>query len=261
MKIFQRLFGTPTFSTSVRRAGYVKDQMGIQNRYVREREQWNPHLEQTKQYILQAVSHLSDADSIAVLGSGWLLDIPWQELSQQFRTVSLFDIVHPEQVVVKTRKISNIHLETVDLTGGAVQLAEQVSTFEEFLQKLPDVHVSHDFSSYSMVVSVNLLNQLDILLCDYLSHRFNPTQEELQQVRRLVQQQHIASLPKGKTCLISDYEEINIPLNQAPAKRHSLLFCNLPEGREEKQWEWIFDTTQTYREGMNTTLLVKALLF
>lgn len=257
---FFDFFKPKSLSSVARKTGYVKDQMGIQNRYIREREQWTSHLENTKQYILKAARKCVKKDVVVVLGSGWLLDIPWQELSEQFSQVYLYDIVQPEQIVVKTKRFSNIHLVTADITGGVVPLAEQAKSFADFwnqLQTLPNF----ELPQASLVVSVNLLNQLDILLCDYLKDKFSVSEDDLKKVRKLVQQRHLDSLPVGKTCLITDYCEENTSCEDGSVQTRNLLYCDLPQGTNEKEWNWIFDTNQRYREGNNTVMKVRAMRF
>ena len=67
-----------------RKLGFYKDQQGILTRYLHEQSSWNEHLTNTKNFILEAVSsrHL---ESIAILGSGWLLDIPVMELARSVK--------------------------------------------------------------------------------------------------------------------------------------------------------------------------------
>lgn len=258
---FFDFFRKKSLSFVARKTGYVKDQMGIQSRYVRERESWNSHLENTKHYIIETAQTLEKRDSVVVLGSGWLLDVPWQELSEMFTNVYLVDIVQPEQIVVKTKRNSNIHLITADVTGGVVELAEDSKSFVEFcdrLQQLPNFSID---GNPDLVVSVNLLNQLDILLCDYLKEKFSVSEQEVKQVRNLVQQRHIVSLPKCSTCLITDYCEENTSCADGSVQTKDLLYCELPQGTNIVEWKWIFDTNQRYREGHNTSMKVRAMRF
>lgn len=258
MSFLSNLFHSTSLSSLARKTGYVKDQMGIQNRYVRENAQWKSHLEQTKAYIVASAKNISSNNSVAVLGSGWLLDVPLEELSKAFRNVYLFDIVHPETVRVKAQKMANVYLQTIDLTGGAVQLAEQSHSFEAFLLQLRGNTLDVDFNQYDFVVSVNLLNQLDIILCDYLKNKFSLQDEDLKEVRKIVQQRHINCLPKGKTCLVTDYCEENTSVTTGEVSTKQLLYCSLPNV-ECTEWIWTFDTNQMYHKGYRTCLKVKAM--
>lgn len=52
-----------------KRMGFLKDQEGIMNRYMRESSHWAEHLERTRNFISGSFKH-SDAETVAVLGSG-----------------------------------------------------------------------------------------------------------------------------------------------------------------------------------------------
>ena len=58
----------------LRRMGYIRDQEGIMNRYIREKMHWDQHLEKTREFINASFSDKS-IETVAVLGSGWLVDI------------------------------------------------------------------------------------------------------------------------------------------------------------------------------------------
>lgn len=258
MEILRKLFGKKSLSCIARKTGYVKDQNGIQNRFVRESKQWQSHLNNTKTYIINTAVSMQRQGSIAILGSGWLFDVPIDELSNTYTNVDLYDIVHPEQIVVKMNKYKNVHLKQIDLTGGAVSLAEKARTFDEFLLLFNTIYLS-DFSQYDCVVSVNLLNQLDIILCDYLTKKFNVQESQLLPIRTMIQQRHIDMLPKGKTCLITDYCEENKSVDTSKEETKSLIYCNMPQGNHIEEWLWHFDTNQMYHKGWITTMKVRAM--
>jgi len=259
--LISRFFPAKKLSSAARRAGYTNDQIGIRSRYVRERGNWQEHLDNTRQYIICAAQKAANHGSVAVLGSGWLLDVPVEELSELFNDVYLVDIVHPEPVKERIRRLTNVHLITADLTGGAVQMAVNASSFSEFADNLKKNTTKLGFSKYDFVVSVNLLNQLDIILCDYLKERFGVDSEDLSAIRTSIQQQHIDEMPVGKSCLITDYQQIDTDISNRITKQCHLLYCKLPQASSEKEWNWLFDTNQRYSIKNNTTFRVKALCF
>lgn len=258
MGLFRKLFGEKTLLRIARKAGYVKDQNGIQNRFVRESTQWQSHLNNTKKYIVDTILSSPQHCNIAILGSGWLFDVPIDELSNTYSNVDLYDIVHPEQIVVKMNKYKNVHLKQIDLTGGAVSLAEKARSLDEFLLLFSTIQLP-DFSQYDCVVSVNLLNQLDIILCDYLIKKFKVQESQLLPIRTVIQQRHIDMLPKGKTCLITDYCEGNKSVDTSKEETKSLIYCTLPQGNNVEEWIWHFDTNQMYHKGWITTMKVRAM--
>lgn len=260
-KMRYALFAPKTLSSAVRRAGYASDQMGIRNRYLREKGNWQSHLDNTRQYIMVSAGNIERHGSVAVLGSGWLYDVPVEELSQAFADVYLVDIVHPEPVKVRAGRMPNVHLLTCDLTGGAVQMATQAGSFADFSEKFSSAHLDINLADYDMVVSVNLLNQLDIILCDYLKKRFKIDESQLRQVRATIQQRHVDALPAGHSCLITDYMQVDSPVDGTAEIEIPLVYCKLPESASFKEWKWVFDTNQRYSVKNNTTFKVKAVCF
>jgi len=260
-KLIDSVFHRDPLRFAARRAGYVSDQNGIRNRYLRESGNWRSHLQNTRDFIIEAARQAVQHRSVAVLGSGWLYDVPLDELSQMFDEVVLVDIVHPEPVRIKAKRLPNVKFVEADLTGGAVQQAMRAKTFAQFADWLPSAKQALDFSDFDLVVSVNLLNQLDIILCDYLKSRFGVDDAELLNIRRMVQQQHIDWLPSGHTCLITDYRQIDVPLDGSPKTETQLVFADMPEKLPVKEWEWLFDTNQRYSEKNNTIFKVMAICF
>ncbi len=260
-KMYVALFTPKTLASVARRAGYVGDQMGIRGRYLREKANWQSHLDNTRQYILESARNAARHGSVAVLGSGWLYDVPVDELSQMFDDVYLVDIVHPEPVKMRVGRMPNVHLLTCDLTGGAAQMATQANSFDDFSAKFTFAKPDIQLDDYDFVVSVNLLNQLDIILCDYLKKRFKVDDSHLKHVRSVVQQRHVDALPKGRSCLITDYLQVDSPVNGSVENEIPLVYCHLPENVTFKEWIWFFDTNQRYSVKNNTTFKVKAVCF
>ena len=260
-KLIDNIFKPKTLPAAARRAGYVSDQLGIRNRFLRESGNWKSHLDNTRNFIVEAARKTEKHTSVAVLGSGWLYDVPIDELSQMFESVTLVDIVHPEPVKARAARMPNVRLVTADLTGGAVQQAMNAPSFQSFVDWLPSAAPDINLSEFDLVVSVNLLNQLDIILCDYLQRHFGVDDAELLTVRRTVQQQHINWLPAGCTCLITDYRQIDIPLDGSPKTETQLVFADMPEKPPVREWEWLFDTNQRYSEKNNTIFKVMAICF
>ncbi len=245
-----------------RRMGYFRDQDGIMNRYLRESNRWAPHLERTRAFINAAFMDRTP-ESVAVLGSGWLLDVPLEEMRKRYRKIYLADIRHPPQIRKRVSGMPEVELIETDLTGGAV---EQVwSSVRK--RKGIDPEAVADALAFSpplgacspgAFISVNLLNQLDILVCDYLQKHGPFQQNELVPVRRRLQEDHLSWIGGIPGCLITDTVEIQVD-NEGKETHKSLIFCDLPKGLREEEWEWEFDSRQTYRPGRRIRMNVKAL--
>ena len=246
--------------------GYVSDQQGIINRYLREGNGWSLHLENTKRFIVEACEGRG-VGSVVVLGSGWLLDVPYTELSAHFDKVFLVDIYHPRQIRKKVKKFSNITLVDFDITGGAVLQAYQaVKSYKRMKQK---VHIGEFLLNPDrfglpadivpdLVFSVNILNQLDILLTDYLRKFQIYTEDELLELKKIIQTKHVGSLPEGKSCLITDFEENIYDESDALIGTNPLIFAEFPKAQRVRNWKWDFDSQKTYYKNQKTYFNVLA---
>lgn len=101
---------------------FLKDQKGIVRRYLREKEHWDEHLTNTRQYISTSV-RLHKIRVVGILGSGWLLDVPIRELASECEKVYLVDVYLPMQVVHRVKQWPHVHLVRADITGGWIEKA------------------------------------------------------------------------------------------------------------------------------------------
>lgn len=242
--------------------GYVTDQDGIMTRYLREQQNWDEHLNKTKSFILSAFSN-KPGGKLAVLGSGWLLDLPLEALTQKFDKIILVDVRHPAQVVKKAEKYKNVKLFETDLTGGGIDFCwerrkardEHLSKYflDEFEPEQPALPLEPD-----AFISLNILNQLDILLVDYLKKRNGRiTESEITRFRKKIQQFHIDWITAKPGCLITDVLELNED-ETGKTEQHELVFANLPGHDHTEEWTWNFDLSGKYHNGFKTSMKVKA---
>lgn len=241
--------------------GYFDDQEGIVRRFINEGSNWNEHLKNTKQFIEKSISKVNPGN-VAVLGSGWMLDIPLEFLSENCSKVFLYDVRHPRQIVHRYRYFSNVSFVNQDITGGAIQevysiMDKRKPDFEKLNQLKNTGFSSSEPIDY--VVSVNVLNQLDILILEYLRKNSLPKDFSLIKMRTEIQEGHIRSLKAGKSCLITDYEELVYDASDKLLKTNSLLFAQIPDATGREEWIWKFDTQMTYYPTMKTFFKVLAI--
>ncbi|MEN8203644.1 MAG: hypothetical protein ABFS28_13690 [Bacteroidota bacterium] len=245
----------------IRRMGFIRDQEGIMNRYLREKSGWETHLQHTREFIQDSFRN-PGIKSVAVLGSGWLLDVPLEYLRLHFDHVYLVDIHHPVQIRKKTAPMDNVELIEADLSGGAVGQLWQLSKnrskqaggglMDQISLQHPLQHINYD-----ALISVNLLNQLDIMLCDFISRRNYFQQEKQEPLRSALQKFHLQWITATPGCLISDVTEKSED-KKGNLSSKSLLHTDLPEGIRRESWTWEFDSQGTYRPNILTTMEVKA---
>ncbi|OFX61241.1 MAG: hypothetical protein A2046_16670 [Bacteroidetes bacterium GWA2_30_7] len=242
--------------------GYITDQNGIFTRYNREKKNWDEHLEKCKNYIISFCENNS-TENIVILGSGWLLDVPIEYLSKRFKKVYLIDVNHPINIKKLQRSYSNLEFIVDDITGGIAKLAQQ--SVLDFKKTKTKVELSEFEKVYykqniydSSIISLNILNQLDIIIIDYLKQYKIYAEQEILQLRTIIQNNHIQFLSKNRTCLISDIEEYIINKNDIIEKTNQLVHCQLPIGKNSKEWIWKFDTKMRYIDNKKTYFKVLA---
>ena len=151
----------------------------------------------------------------------------------------------------------------MDITGGVIDKAYQlVQEFARTRKKqeatvLQSPGFVPDFTP-GYVVSLNIMNQLDILIVDYLKKFSIYDAEEIMLIRKMIQKAHIDSLPENNSCLITDYEEL-IYDDGTLERINPLVHVPLPEGKQKANWEWLFDSQKTYYHGKTTKFHVAAI--
>ena len=238
-----------------RKMGYYDDQSGIIRRYQRERVHWDAHLTNTRQFALEAMQG-KNKKSAAVLGSGWLLDVPVEEMSRYFEKLFLFDVRHPATVQKQIKRINNVELRICDISGFALPVFQYAKQYRNNKERPPisDIQpqTSLDLSGFDFVFSCNILNQLDILLMDYLAQFFNLEYEETVLFRNNVQQHHIDMLPRNRSCLVADYEEITRAPDGKEISRKPSVRLPIVQCPNASRWTWTFDTKMTYYKDRMT---------
>ena len=232
-----------------RKMGYYDDQSGIIRRYRREQEHWSAHLNHTRQFAIEAMQG-KNRKSAAVLGSGWLLDVPLEEMSRYFEKLYLYDIRHPEAVRKQTHLPGNVELRVTDISCFARSVYQYVKQYRNSKTRPPisDIQpqTALDTNSFDFVFSCNILNQLDILLVDYLAQFFELSHDETVDFRSNVQQYHIQMLPRNRSCLVTDYEEITCKPDGQEISRRTSVHHPIIQDPDAQRWRWEFDTKMTY---------------
>ena len=244
---------------------YLNDQAGILKRYFREEGNWHSHIDNCHEFILNELN-LAKPEKILVLGSGWLLDFPIDAPELKKNDITLADVVHPGQIRHKINKLGSVHLLNIDITGGLIErVFSWVQEGKESGQK-PDISelvmpVISFIDNYEFVISLNILNQLDTLLVDYMMKFWIFSKDEILEFRKQIQQAHINIFQSVKGILISDITELQKDKKGAVLNEKNLIFADLPESKNRKSWEWNFDTQYAYNDNHLIDMLVEAISF
>jgi hypothetical protein len=242
--------------------GYKSDQQGIMNRYLREKDNWQEHLKKSSDYIIRFCEQITAESKIAILGSGWLLDLPIDYLVNKFKFLYLVDVLHPAQAKHVLRETSNVLFIEKDITGYAADVArilndsQQVDILDSLLG-LNHVNVLSGLQ-YDVILSINVLTQLDSILCDFITSKKYFPNEQLIHFQKKLQQEHLNLLSSRPSCLISDVKEVFTYRNNSIAFTTDSLKVDWPSGRHSESWNWIFDSNYSYHPRYKTNLSVKA---
>ncbi len=241
------IFPVPS-KKALKKLGFLADQKGIVNRYLVEAG-WKKHIERTQNFI---VNSLKDCDfkTVSILGSGWFLDIPIEFLLEHFEKIYCFDVNHPRQITHKYRKESKIEFIDADITGGLIDKFYQLKQITK-----SDIPLVQPSNIEGVVVSLNLLSQLDNLLFGYS----NFTDGDEVKIRKQIQQNHLKFLSHIPHLLISDYEEVYLNDEGKKIDNKPTIFATLPKNKNFEKWTWQFDTQKTYKNNCKTELKVIAL--
>ena len=221
----------------LREMGYVRELWGIRQRWNEWRAHWKPHCDRTRAVILQAMARCKQRRKAVILGSGWLHDVPAQELCDAFGRVVFVDLLHPWSVRWRARQWRNAAFVADDISGvalGAWQAVEQRGT--PLPVSRPSLFL--DDAEVDLVASVNLLSQLPCMPAWYLRQHRHP-EGQIEPFCRQVVEAHLDWLRRlpGVVCLVGDIEaETRTMAGQTVSRRGTLHGAALPWDGEH--WEW-----------------------
>lgn len=241
----------------VRQLGLTSGQIGIYNRYVREHEGWEKHLSKSRQAIIAAVE-LFKPQSICILGSGLLLDVPLEEMLSRNISITLVDLAHPGNIIKKYSFNPQVHFETHDLTGGLIHYLQTTKLKDiNFFALVNLVTRARVYTNNAdLVVSLNVLSQLSDIPIEFLKQKKKLTDWQCVELASTIQKEHIESLPKGKSLLVSDILEEFYDERGSLIATRPTVFIDLSNLTQVQEWQWDFDTARTYNEDAITKLRV-----
>jgi len=226
--------------------GYYNYQNGLIYHHINQEGGWENHQAHCRSIIIKAME-LFKPEKVTVLGSGWLLDLPLAELVERTQKIFLVDIVHPPDVINQVKRFKNVELIEQDVTGGLIEEVWQKGRkygFFNKLRSLENINVPEfkpDFDT-GMIISLNILTQLESLPLDFIKKRSLIKEEDFNLFRAEIQKKHIDFLMRNRSVLISDYAEV-ITSRIGDIKTIPTLVTDLPACRLSEEWTWNFDQT------------------
>lgn len=189
--------------SAARKLGYLAEAVAIRARHRRCRAAWQSHLENSREAMLEAARACPDRKCALVMGSGALLDVPVEQLARMFDRVALADVVHPLSARWRVRRLGNVRLVTLDVTGVLDALAREPRIPESAPQALRGLIQAE---SPDLAVSANILSQLPLLPLRRLESAGAHTPQELDAFAQRLMADHVSLLEScpGAACLLTD---------------------------------------------------------
>jgi hypothetical protein len=231
---------TTPCSPFIRRMGYLNETIEMRSRARRHQAAWQPHLDQTRNFVLSVAKTCRDRNRAVILGSGLLLDVPLTELSSMFQEVVLMDVVClPEVRKQIGQHKNNVRFIECDVTSVAEDLFRNglkgLSELPESEPSLPATVRNAD-----LVVSLNILSQLWVVPRTYASQRLRGLDEYVvdEWCARIVAAHYtlLRSL-SCDVCLVADHEFVKHNREGMVVSRGSTVYgLELP--RPVASWTW-----------------------
>lgn len=244
----------------VKKMGYLHELIAISARYKRCRTVWQPHLDLSKDFILQAVNLCSNHKKAVVLGSGLLLDIPLTELSQTFEEVLLVDMVHLSKTKRKIRSYSNVFTLAADITGvaHAIYKTHSIVPIETTIQ-FPGCDSQTD-----LLISANILSQLPLCPTSFLMKKCHATETAVHDWAKTLIEDHLKCLASLKctVCLITDHSMYFKDEKDKIYHIKDTLYGIKPEMELpdiKSQWEWQWKTAPLGEISTNYSMTMKVM--
>ncbi len=233
-----------SYKRMLNRMGYYNYQNGLLYHHLNQEGGWDSHLERCRNFIINALD-FHKPEKVTVLGSGWLLELPLAEMAERTCKICMVDIVHPPDVIIQTGRLKNVELIEQDISGGLVEeVWNKTGRYSFFykLHSLEDIVIQEYIpdSDPGMVISLNILTQLESLLITFLKKRSDIKEEEFTRFRTEIQKKHIDFLKKYDSVLITDIAEI-ITDNSGNVTEEITIVTDLPGGKYKEVWDWNFD--------------------
>ena len=218
-----------------RKLGYIHELIAIQAKAKRVESQWQLHLQNTREVIVEAANACTQQDKVVVLGAGVLLDVPVQQLASRFKQVILVDLVQLNAVKRQLIQYKNVQWFNHDVTGV---LHSIVNYRQGELLPDPQTSASLPCDKVDLLISVNLLSQLPVIPLQLLG-RSGVSEVELSCWAECLQRAHLDLLKTSarQACLVTDTCHRYYDVQGNEIQRNDMLY-GLSMPASPRQWAW-----------------------
>ena len=224
--------------------GYYNYQQGLINNFLVQENGWLSHQMKCRNFILKAVEY-HKPEKITVLGSGWLMELPLVEMAEKTSEICLIDIIHPPEVISQVSTLRKVRLIEEDISGGLIEIVWKAAGNRTFLNKLPSldgltIPEYRPSEDPGMVVSLNVLTQIEELPLNLLKKKSRADENEFFQFRRSIQENHLKFMKLYKSVIITDTSEL---ISRPGGKKEKVptILIELPGGIIREEWQWDAD--------------------
>jgi hypothetical protein len=231
----------------LRRMGFLREQLAIEERYRRNRASWEPHLTRSRNAILAAADSSTQHRTALILGGGLINDVPLAALAARFQQVILADILHLPRNRRKAEAVApNITCVEFDCTGVVEKLYQAGNGLDDeaainlFRQASSDLS-SGLASGCDLTVSVNLASQLGYLPAKWLEKGRHRDDDFSLHLRRAAALRHLHWLRdlSGVRLFIGDRALVVRGLDESEVEREVILGEGDLESPSDN-WVWRF---------------------
>ncbi|MHB8843751.1 MAG: hypothetical protein ACYC7L_03300 [Nitrospirota bacterium] len=247
---------TTPCSPALRHMGYLTEAIEMRGRARRNKAAWQPHLDNTRSFVLSSAEKCGSRNKVIILGSGLLLDVPLAELAAMFREVVLMDVVCLPEIRKRIKAFNNVSFIEGDVTNTAGRLYQNGGKgIHELPESVPTVPIGQDCS---LVVSLNILSQLWVIPRAYAGRRFRGLNEYQvdEWCGRVVAAHYsfLRSLPCD-VCLVGDYEFVKRDRDGGIISKGSTVY-DLELSAPDREWTW--NIVPPSRDPVSKELIVGA---
>lgn len=228
---------TTPATPEARKLGYLYESIAYRARFRRCEKSWKGHLENCHRAILSACESLARTETLLIMGSGPLYEIPMEELKERFSRVILVDLVQPLEVRRRWGQRADVLLMEQDLLGLCGALTRWKAGQALPIPNPPDL----SFLSPDFILSANCLSQLPLVPRERLSRiaRGALGDDVLNEFCNGISRSHLEHVRSfGKPNLvISDYETRLLDRRGLVTQRSSPFF-ETEWMTKVRDWNW-----------------------
>ncbi len=232
---------TPT-TPLARKYGFLYQSIALEHRYQRCKKAWLPHLKNCQDVFVETAQKLPRKNSVVVLGSSHLHELPLHLLAEHFQNITLVDVIHPWKHHRLAKRNPRLHLLTQDLSLSLDKL-ESLNTLEDLHELIANLQGRNLFHfEADLIVSANVLSQLALLPIEALEKKIKRrlTLEEKDVICTAFAEMHLKNLQEcgGRKLVYADREvTYHDPQGQVIYQGHyPVSFAGYQKIRE---WKWL----------------------